>query len=351
MSIHFSIRVIIINILIFIFGMIIIELIFGNWFGNKNYGNLLLNINKSKIINNLPYKSNKPALYTTDKHGFRANDYSLKDISILIIGGSTTEEKLTDDKLIWTKKLENYLNSVNNKTLNAGVGGQTSFGHVKIFDLWLSRFEELKPKITLFYIGINDALFLVENLNKSTVYEKGRSIRSVNRDLLIRDNSLDNIIQLLKNNSAIVLFFKMIKGNWISLKYNFGYFKIPSMWNQDYEPNAYNNLYIDEQKILNYLSKYDSNLNQLISNSINLNSVPILITQNVSKDHWIYEPLKIINNYTLKYCRLNRVICIDLAHKINLNKSDFYDGIHTNPNGSDKVAKFISDKINLFNIN
>tara|TARA_S200000501_G_C20182974_1_gene465248 strand:- start:124 stop:495 length:372 start_codon:yes stop_codon:yes gene_type:complete len=123
------------------------------------------------------------------------------------------------------------------------------------------------------------------------------------------------------------------------------------MWNQDYEPNAYNNLYIDEQKILNYLSKYDSNLNQLISNSINLNSVPILITQNVSKDHWIYEPLKIINNYTLKYCRLNRVICIDLAHKINLNKSDFYDGIHTNPNGSDKVAKFISDKINLFNIN
>ena len=39
-------KLLLINFIILIIGIFVIELIFGNWFNNKNFGNLLLNINK-----------------------------------------------------------------------------------------------------------------------------------------------------------------------------------------------------------------------------------------------------------------------------------------------------------------
>ena len=74
MNIKNLIKIIFINFLILFIGIFIIELIFGNWFNKKNLSNLLLSIDKHRIISNLPYRSDKPALYTTDSNGFRAND-------------------------------------------------------------------------------------------------------------------------------------------------------------------------------------------------------------------------------------------------------------------------------------
>ena len=193
-------KLLLINFIILIIGIFVIELIFGNWFNNKNFGNLLLNINKHRIITKLPYYTTNPAVYTTDINGFRANNYNLNEVDILIVGGSTTEQKMLDDNFIWSKILDNNLNSFNyNKILNAGIGGQTSFGHVKIYDIWLSRFEKLRPKLTFFYIGINDSLFMYENINNKNNYIKGRVMNSTNRDTLKIENNFDNFIQILKN--------------------------------------------------------------------------------------------------------------------------------------------------------
>ena len=350
MNIKNLIKIIFINFLILFIGIFIIELIFGNWFNNKNLSNLLLSIDKHRIISNLPYKSDKPALYTTDSNGFRANVHELSKIDILVVGGSTTEQKLVDDKLIWTQILEKNLVSHDlSYTLNAGIGGQTSFGHVKIFDLWLSRFEELNPKIIIFYIGINDALFMIENINDNIDYDKGRFMSNKNRDFLKIENTFENYFQFLKNNSAILLFFKMINGNLITLKYNFGYFKKPSFFETSVKTTDTIELKVDNKQMINYLKKYQNNLIELSKIAINLKAVPIFVTQNVSSNHWIKKYLSIINNETTNYCKSTKLTCFDLANELFLSDEDFYDGIHNNPTGSKKIADYLYKKIKNLN--
>ena len=131
-------KIFIINIFILILGIIILEIIFGNWLKNSNYGSLLIPKKQINIIKSFPYNSNEIGIYSRDKDGFRANEYELENIEILIIGGSTTEEREVDDNKIWTKIFEKNLNT-NLKVLNAGIGGQTSYGHKLMFNLWFNK--------------------------------------------------------------------------------------------------------------------------------------------------------------------------------------------------------------------
>ena len=39
-----------------------------------------------------------------------------------------------------------------------------------LYRLWFSRFKELKPKFMIVYLGINDALFLVENMKATRLF-------------------------------------------------------------------------------------------------------------------------------------------------------------------------------------
>ena len=340
-----GLKIFIFNILFILIILLIYELIYGNWFNSKNYGNLFLPLNKSLIIEKLPYQSNHPILYTTDKNGFRANKYDLSSIDILVIGGSTTEEKLIDDNYIWTKILEK---KINKKILNAGIGGQTSFGHVKMFDIWFSRFEDLRPNHILFYIGINDALFMIENINSVNLEEFSinRIMNSINRDSLVHVNKIDKFYQYIKNNSGLVQLFKFLKGNFISYKYKISY--NPSyIDNNNIDNNVSLSLTKEEkEKILLYKKYYLNNLEQLLTKANEINSTPIFITQIISSKHWLYNHLKEINSYTKMFCKTKILRCIYLSENISLTDDDFYDGIHTNPNGSKKIGLFLSNYFN-----
>ena len=53
-----------------------------------------------------------------------------------------------------------------------------------MIDLWFSDLEELNPKYILIYIGINDALNLLESMNYNFFEQEGRVINNKNKDLL-----------------------------------------------------------------------------------------------------------------------------------------------------------------------
>jgi len=333
------------NILFILIILLIYEFLFGNWFTNKNFGNLFLPLNKSLIVNKLPYETNDPVIYTTDSNGFRNNKHDLKSIEILVIGGSTTEEKIIDDNKIWTRILE--INT-NKKVLNAGIGGQTSFGHVKMFDIWFSRFKDLKPNYTLFYIGINDALFMIENItlkNYDNFIDK-RVMNSIDRDSLVHVNKIDRIHQYIKNNSALIQLFKFIKGNLIAYKYKINYNLDFTISNKDISKKKFILSDKDKKKITIYKKFYIDNLYKLLEKTRNINSQPIFITQSISSKHWLNEFLIEINNYTKNFCLEKKLKCIYLADDLNLNDTDFYDGIHTNPTGSEKIGVFLSNYFN-----
>jgi len=340
-------KIFFINIIILFFFIIIYELFFGGWFNAKNFGNLFLPLNKYEIISNLPYKADQPIIYSTDEFGFRSNFKKLDTIEILVVGGSTTEQKLIDDEKIWTKVLEK---NTKKNVLNAGIGGQTSFGHVEMFSIRFNRLPNLKPNLIIYYLGINDAFFLLskaqDTKNKKTP-TNGRIFNSINRDKLLHDNKLKNIAQYIKNNSAAVQLYKFIKGNYISFKYKFNYMnkkttKFETSSNNEIKIN-FNSINSNILKQYQYL--YNKNLRILQNMATKNDAYPIFITQKISKNHWLNDYLKYINNLTLKYCINNNLYCIDMSQENNLKDDFFYDGVHLNPKGSEILGDYISQKI------
>ena len=342
-------KIISINFFFILLFIIIIELIFGNWFKSNNYGNLIIPRYQVKLINNPPYKTEKLGIYSRDKNGFRANTYNLSNINTLVVGGSTTEERYVDDQLIWTKVLDNnLLNTEYEKVLNAGIGGQTSFGHIRIFDLWFSRFDDLKPKIILFYIGINDALYMLESIKKKQSTFKGRLVNDTDRDNLIHKSSSDQLIQYLKNNSVFRLFYKIIQGNIIAWKYKIkNKSKNSYLSKPKYIKDITQNVDVNSNDFENYTHIYKDNLSKLVIKSEEFNAIPVFITQVVAKDHWLKNYVSKINSHTIEFCSNNKIVCINLADDISIgNTVNFHDGIHTTPIGSKKIGDLIG--YNLF---
>ncbi len=345
--IKFLSKTILLNIVLIFIVLIIVDLFFGKWFSSNNYGNLLIPRNVYNIIDEPPYVHDKIGVYSRDKNGFRANDYSIDEINILVVGGSTTEERDVDDSLIWTKIFEkNLKKSKNYKVLNAGIGGQTSFGHIKLFDLWFARFDNLKPQFILFYIGINDALFMLESIKNHGSLIEGRSINFTNRDNLQHISDVNKIIQYFKNNSVYHMIYLIIKGNLISRKYNLNYNNKAMEQNFSYAEEIKFDKNLTESDFNEYLILYEKNLNQLTNLSKNFSSKPIFITQKIAKDHWLSEYVKIINMKTLSYSKKNNIKYINLESLNDLDDSKyFYDGIHTTPEGSKKIGQFIAEEI------
>ena len=345
------IKIILFNILILFLGIIILEIIFGKWFAKNNYGNLLIPRYSIAIIDDPPYQSERNYIYTRDKNGFRANNYNLDEIDILIIGGSTTEERDIDDNLIWTKVFERKVSKKQNiKVLNAGIGGQTSYGHGAMFDLWYGRFQELKPKYILIYIGINDALHLVEGLDSGKLIIKNeRFLNNTSRDRLVSIYRVDQLIQYINNNSAIHLLYWIIRSNYISNKHNVKYGKDSDKLNTSNQKTKNNNISVKKPQInnkylLEFMNQYENNLINIINYSKAKSAEPIFITQNIADYHDLYPYLQLVNQQTIRTCKEKKIICFRLHEKIKFFKEiDWYDNIHTTPSGSEKIGELIAE--------
>ena len=347
------INILLLNIFFLFLGIIILEIIFGKWFSKNNYGNLLIPRYSTATIDNPPYNSERNYIYTRDKNGFRANNYNLDEVDILIIGGSTTEERDVDDNLIWTKVFEREISKKKDlQVLNAGIGGQTSYEHGVMFELWFARFKELKPKYILIYLGMNDALNLLEGLDSRKLIIKNRKfLRGTNKDELINTEKTDQLIQFIKNNSAIHLLYLILRSNYISSKHNtkYGehsdYIKLNMINKQTENKNiSSKKLKINQKYLFEFMKLYENNLIEIINRSKEKSAEPFFITQIVADHHVLHPYLQLINQQTIKTCNEKKIICFKLHEKIKFYKEiDFYDDTHTSPSGSEKVGKLVAE--------
>jgi len=146
-------------------GILLIELFFGGWFNNNNQ------LSNLGIIRDVKFEYDVSHLYDTDNPtiNYSRDTYGLRGIStfeepstidILTVGGSTTDQRYLDDSKTWQEVLERELAKETPEdpmlVSNAGVDGQSTYGHLKSFELWFSKIEKLQPKMILFYVGIND---------------------------------------------------------------------------------------------------------------------------------------------------------------------------------------------------
>ncbi len=353
------IKIIFINLIFLILGIIFVELIFGKWFGNNNFGSLIIPKYSVTIINQPYYDKNGTFISSWDRNGFRANTYALDEIDILVIGGSTTAERFIDNNHIWTKVFERHIkNKTNYKVLNAGIGGQTIYGHKNMFDLWFSKFPDLAPKYIMIYFGINDAIKINESIQRDLSNIVHENYSKIKADNLLSVSLNNRIIQYIKNNSAIHLFYLIIRSAYISNKHQInnpnGIKLFDSKSSKDIS-NSNEKLEIlsKEKKIIikNYLPEYKKNIISVINYSKKLSAEPILITNILPNDNGTSSYAKTLSSYlyllndtTMSVCYEQKITCFDLRNKINFIRSeDFYDPIHTTPSGSAKLGKKISE--------
>jgi hypothetical protein len=352
-------KLLIVNIIYIFVVMLILESIFGNWFSpvRLNQLNIIKNT-RIQFVNNLYPWISDTLIYTRDQYGLRGTYPSVSEIDIVAIGGSTTDERYISDGYTWTSILQNSFLNNGKKVFvsNAGLDGQSTFGHIKNFDWWFPLIPEFKPKYVIAFIGINDFYIVEESKFNDLINENpGTNIKKLQK--------------LLRGRSALYYLYRTISGMILSKLYKIGH----GYDNSKFEMNNWVN--VAELKNHDYLmedhiKQYRNNL-QVLSKSIkNFGSEPIFVTQSMRRlynitsnriygmpnagqyrgknyngvDYYIMS--RLINKETIDVCEEIRGICLDLDSEINYDlDNDFYDRLHTTPSGSKKIGDFIYQSI------
>ena len=168
-------------------------------------------------------------------------------------------------------------------------------GHIYSLVSWLNRISQLNPKVILYYLGINDAALPSE----------------AGHDAILAVGIGPRMRRYIINNSALVRLIRAIRGSIKARKLRLAHHTVSSPpTRQSSHPK------IDPVLCRRQLSDYGTRVKSLFDLTIAMGALPVF-----------------------------QGICIDLANKILLLETDFFDRIHTTPSGSDKIAVFSFDKL------
>ena len=346
-------KILFINISILLAFLLIIEIIFGDWFSKYNLGPYMreFRLKKNPIVlkhDNKIYNF----FYERNYHGFRGGEVEPSEIEAVIIGGSTTDERYKPIKFSITENLNRLLKKrdYNFKIVNAGIAGQSTYGHIYNFQHWFTKLKNFSPKLYIFYIGINDQ------------YTSYRKIEEMEPSAPCCGNKKSGTMKILLDNFKSRSFFsdkiKILKLKYFTrskkMKYDRNYFRTEDGKRiKEYKDYKYIN-YKEALKIHNikYLkSKHEKHISQYLNNieilnnyAIDNNAIPIFITQ-VRYDGLKADVLFILNYSLIEFCKKRNFSCIDLGKKLNGELRYWYDPVHTSILGSKIVAETIIDDL------
>lgn len=340
-------KIISVNFLVFLSLILILEIITGDliYGGEKKICNYLLCNKTFKYETNLHSNlSNYKIVYSRDSYGFRDRKKKLDKIDILAVGGSTTDQRYLNNEDTWTNLLEKKLELFFKKNIdvvNSGIDGQSSNGHVWNFKNWYSKLENFSPKYILFYIGLNEQLYLNPNDYTNRSFDFKLNFSEL--------NYLDKTKYIIKINNGFIIKIK-------NLLEGFFYKKI-DINNLTHSQNRKEKKFLAPTKIFKIHSEtkkiFLNNLNLLNDESLKLNSIPIFITQKSLRGKKINEKVYSISEYDyynfekeiseiiIIFCKNKNIYCIDLNSNFYFNAKDTYDLVHLSPNGSKKLSEAI----------
>ena len=333
------IKIILTNLLIFFSLFVLLDIFFGTWFKN----NFAFRLSSERNIDRLyefNFKNHKGiSRYIRDNNAFRIGldpIYS-KDINVVFSGGSTTNQKfLKYEDTIVSGLQKNFPNI---KFVNAGIDGLSIKGHINSFEYWFDKIKNLKPKIYIFYIGINDQNLIKQNMKPVDTFE---------------EPSLKNKIkEYLESNSFWYKNFRKLK-TYSYLKFGFskGINKVSTVVYGERNNEKFISYAEFEKKYKinkEYVNLYNGYLDKLTKTVKSRNAEVIYITQ--ISGHGMNEELFSTSNSIMQHCKINDLFCIDLAKESKLDYEDFYDALHLNTKGSLKVINFLTNKLKNFFIN
>ena len=357
-----KLKLILINLSVLVIGILIIELSFGGWLSNSNQLSNLGIIKDAKFefeVGDL-YMTKTPTItYTRDAYGLRgiATFNQPEKIDILTVGGSTTDQRYLDDSQTWQETLQSEFQK-NGKDIyvsNAGVDGQSTYGHLKSTEIWFPKIEKLQPKIILYYVGINDFY----RVNSDAIYDDIQQVNS------------GGFKQKIKDNSVLYNVYRKIRGMQKATKFEVGHRNI------DFSRVHYTKEEVLNEKLLEIYDKtnlkaFKTRIQKLIDYAKSNNAIPIFVTQPTmhykirngvvfGTEHTNYLEEKYAYNgigYLTLLNKLNQAMkevageasVIDLTNDEDWNIMDFYDYFHNTPTGAKKVGQKIYEKLSKLGI-
>lgn len=317
-------------------------------------GKIILPVNQAITIKN----SINPRLDTVivnrrNSIGFRGPEppANFDDVlSIITVGGSTTECFFLNDDSTWPARLAKILSkNLNNVWVNnAGLSGHSTFGHQVLLDDHLLK---IKPKVILFLTGIND----VENDGPSF------------HDKLNTKGAYPDLVHYIYNNSEVLnIVVNLFRGYRAQ--------KVSNTTDEWKPPKQHHELTIDPgkeqeelKKQMRYLKKYSKRIEALADTCVKHGILPVFITQpwlygkgidsvthvnlasynigNGRNGRLYWDILQLYNQEVKDVCNKKQIPVIDLASKMPKNSLYYYDGTHYTNEGANEVARLVAENL------
>ena len=346
-KIKYTIKILSTNLLFFLIFLIMIELIFGYWFEKYNFGPYMREHRLKKIPYQMTYNgTNYKYNYLRNSLAFRGEEISAKEIKIIMVGGSTTDERYKPENLSIVGILNTKFreDSLEKKIINAGVEGQSTFGHIHNFKYWFNKIEDFKPDFIIFYIGVNDTKSLTDNYLQDGMIEDSSKLRSFFDNVKSR-SFLADLLRKVKHK-----YYKRDERKRIIYDYDH------SMRESEKQNKIYLN-FDEKKKIYNLedvvyknklvVEKYLKNIDTLYKLTKLINAEPIFINQVMQQDEYS-DVLYSLNRSLVSHCIKKNYKFIDLAKQIKGSNDFWWDGVHTTPKGSEAIANEIYPKLKKF---
>ncbi|MHA4808555.1 SGNH/GDSL hydrolase family protein [Flavitalea flava] len=315
---------------------------------------IVLPVNQTATITNRINPKLDPIIVNTrNSLGFRGpeppNKWN-KTLTIITIGGSTTECHFLNDERTWPFLLGKELSdSFPGCWLNnAGFDGHSTFGHGILLN---DHVKKLRPSVILFLVGIND------------VEAAGPSFH----DKLNTRGAYPDLKHYLFENSEVLNLLLNLSRGWRAQKFNntTNALLILDKNKKLTLPDTVRTKRLAEQK--SYLAGFRNRILQLVDTCSAWHILPVFITQpnqfGAGKDSLtgadlelfpadsddpgmngklLWDMLEEYNDVTRSVCREKQLPMIDLAHLLPKNSLYFYDMSHFTNKGAEKIASLLS---------
>ena len=322
-----------------------------NPFGFRIKGDsILLPVNQKQVYRNtINPRLDKEIVNTRNGLGFRGPDTPVnfsQTLSVITVGGSTTECRFLSDSLTWPYRLGQLLQQdFRNVWLNnAGLDGHSTFGHQVLLKDHISN---IKPKVIMFLVGMND----IESDQPSF------------HDKLNDRGAFPDLKHYIYNHSEVINLVVNLFRGWRAQRFN----------NTTQElrlPNKNSTLFLQDSVIENrlnsqekYLIDFRKRVNELIDSCRSYHIQPVFITQpnlygygidsitqavlaksKLEADlngELLWKILEKYNDQTRIICKEKKAPLIDLAMKMPKNSYYYYDNSHYTNEGAQKVAELL----------
>ncbi len=316
---------------------------------------ITLHTNTEMIVKNANYDGlDERIVVKRNSLGFRGPEppAAFEDhLTILTIGGSTTECMFIREGNTWTDHLSNELNmSFKNTWINnAGFNGHSTYGHLKLLKQYVTA---LRPDCCIFLVGCNDvdradlssSDSTIGNEFQKPVFKIARYSRLVNIGLNFYRHSLAGKRQLTNTKrfslagkeeriiSDSVIQARVSKQNSLAKRFRLRLLQIIQTCRKaGIEP-----VFITQPALLG--NAVDD------VTGIDLGKYPF----NEGNGRLTWTILELYNDETRKVCRETNTFMIDAAAQLPKSSRYFYDEYHFNKQGCAKMSSIISGPLAAF---